>query len=442
LPEKLSVTEKVSLLQRRIYFKAKRESEFRFYSLYDKICLPYVLLEAYQRSKQAGGSCGIDNVSFSDIEEFGIGNYLGQIQKELLSNIYKPLPVKRVLIPKDGSKHKFRPLGIPSIRDRIVQMAAKIVTEPIFEAEFLETSFGFRPKRSAAGAITQIRTNLYHGYGYVLDADIEAYFDSIPHDNLMKLLENKIADSSVLKLLKSWLKAPVMERDGLKASRQGTPQGGVISPLLSNIYLHVLDKIINNPQGFYAKYDIKIVRYADDFVLMSKKPLHLVIKRLTNTLAKLGLTLSKQKTKVLNSYKESFCFLGFELRCLKSKFPGTKRDYYWNIRPSPKSRKKFNLKIREYLRARGHWHICKMVAGLNKILIGWLNYFSIPRVTYIWETAPGLIWHLGYKLYKWFREKSQRHSKFFSHRTYEKLVKNYHLLDIAKYAKLKHHAKG
>lgn len=438
--KKLSVTEKVSLLQRRIYFKAKCESDFRFYSLYDKICLENVLLESYRRVKEAGGCSGIDNVNFEDIENTGIGNYLGNIQKELHSHTYKPSPVLRVLIPKDNGKT--RPLGIPSIKDRIVQMAVKIVIEPIFESEFLDFSYGFRPKRSAENAITEIRSNLYHGYAYVLDADLEAYFDSIPHDNLMKLLENKIADNSVLKLLKSWLKAPVMEMDGLKACKQGTPQGGVISPLLSNIYLHVLDKIIINPKGFYRYYDIKMVRYADDFILMSKKPLNQVIERLSNTLAKMGLRLNTQKSKELNSYKESFCFLGFQVRCLPTKFNGTKRDYYFNIRPSPKSRSKLYTNIREYLRARGHWHICKMVSGLNKILIGWLNYFSISRVTYIWDTVRVLKNHLDYKLFKWFREKSQRHSKFFSLRTYEKLVNNYHLLDIAKYARLKHHAKG
>ena len=315
LPEKLSVTEKVSLLQRRIYFKAKRESDFRFYSLYDKICLEYVLLEAYRRVKEADGCSGIDNVNFEDIEEIGIGNYLGNIRQELQNYTYKPLPVLRVLIPKDNGKDEFRKLGIPSIRDRIVQMAVKIAIEPIFEAEFLPFSYGFRPKRSAEGAITEIKSNLYHGYAYVLDADISAYFDSIPHDKLMKLLGYKMTDSSILNMLKLWLKAPVMEMDGLKASKLGTPQGGVISPLLSNIYLHVLDKIINNPKGFYRHFDIKMVRYADDYVLMSKRPLHMVMKRLSDTMAKMGLRLNTQKSKVLNSYKESFCFLGFEIRC-------------------------------------------------------------------------------------------------------------------------------
>jgi len=440
LPEKLSVTEKVSLLQRRIYFKAKCENDFRFYSLYDKICLPYVLLEAYRRVKQNGGSSGIDNISFEDIEETGIGNYLGNIQNELINRSYKPSPVLRVLIPKDNGK--MRPLGIPTIKDRIVQMSAKIATEPIFEAEFLDFSYGFRPRLSAKDAITVINSNLYHGYAYVLDADLEAYFDSIPHDNLMKLLADKIVDKSVLDLLKSWLKAPVMERDGLKQCRQGTPQGGVISPLLSNIYLHVLDKIINNPKGFYRYFDIKMVRYADDFILMSKKPLHLVMKRLSETLAKMGLKLNTQKSKVLNAYKDPFCFLGFEARCLPTKIPGTKRDYYFNIRPSPKSRKKLYQNIREYLRSRGHWNVHKMVAGMNKILLGWLNYFSINRVTYIWDTVNKLKTYLDYKLIKWFREKSQRHSRLFSQRAYDKLVKNYHLLNIRKYAYLKTHAKA
>ena len=182
LLKKLSVTEKVSLLQRRIYFKAKHESEYKFYSLYDKASLDYVLLEAYKRVKEADGSRGIDNVDFTDIEEIGIGNYLGEIQKELQTYTYKPLPVLRVLIPKDGGGKQFRKLSIPAIRDRIVQTAVKIAIEPIFEADFLDFSYGFRPKRSTKDAITEVRSNLYHGYAYVLDADISAYFDTIPHD--------------------------------------------------------------------------------------------------------------------------------------------------------------------------------------------------------------------------------------------------------------------
>ena len=241
--------------------------------------------------------------------------------------------------------------------------------------------------------------------------------------------------------MKMWLKCPVMEKDGLKASKLGAGQGSSISPLLSNIYLHVLDKIINNPKGYYKHYDIKMVRYADDFILMSKKPLNQVMKRLSVTLGKMGLKLNTQKSKVLNSYKESFCFVGFEIRCLPSKFKGTKRDYYFNIRPSPKSRKKLYLKIREYLRYRGHWNRFKMVAGLNKILLGLLNNFAISRITYIWDTVNVLKEHLGYKIYKWFKEKSQRKGgKFFRQRTYEKMVKYSNLLDLEKYAKLKHHA--
>lgn len=439
LPEKLTVTEKVSLFQRRIYFKAKQNDKFRFYSLYDKIYSETILLESYKRVKESGGSSGLDNVTFEEIEKQGLGNYLGEIQKELQSHNYKPLPVLRVLIPKgDGTE---RPLGIPTIRDRIVQMAVKMVIEPIFESSFSNFSYGFRPKRSASDAITEVRKNLYHGYAHILDADLTAYFDTIPHENLMKLLEKKIADKSVLKLLRNWLKAPVLEKDGLKPNNCGVPQGGVISPLLSNIYLNVLDKIISNPKGYYFNKDIKMVRYADDFILMSKSSLHHILERLTATLEKMGLRLNMSKSKILNSYKESFTFLGFEVRCLPTKFKGTKRDYYFNIRPSIKSRKKLHTTLRDYLGNRGHWSVYKMIAGLNKILLGWLNYFSISRVTYIWDTVNRLVTHLDYKLLKWFRDKSQRNNSYFSQRVYLKLVRDYNLLNIRKYAYLKHNAK-
>lgn len=433
--KELTVKTRVSLLQRKLYFKAKRDKSFRFYSLYDKISLPYVLRESYNRVKANGGSYGVDRISFDEIEKEGLENFLTKIESELKSRNYTPSPVKRVYIPKSNGKE--RPLGIPTIRDRVVQMATKIVTEPIFEAKFQNCSYGFRPRRSAADAISEIRKNLYHGYSRVLDVDLEKFFDTIPHNNLLYLLRKSIKDKSVIRLIRSWLKSPIVDKQGIHSNLKGTPQGGVISPLLANIYLDVLDRVILN-----LKLDIKMVRYADDFLLMSKARIENILPKLKDILSKMGLKLNHEKSKCINAYRESFCFLGFEFINLPSKFFGTKRKSYWNVRPSKQSEKKLNSKVRDYLKPRGHWDIPGMISGLNKILLGWLNYFSIPRVSYIWELVRKLKHFLAYRLFKWFRDKSQRGYRSYRQRTFDKLVANHRLLDIERYARLKHHATG
>jgi len=238
--------EKIRDFQRKIYRKAKQEKEFRFYILYDKIISKRFLLGAYYRVKKNDGKPGVDGVSFEDIENEGLDSFIDELHKELKDKSYKPSPVMRVYIPKANGKQ--RPLGIPTIKDRVVQMSCKLVIEPIFEADFEDNSYGFRPERKAADAIKAIKENLEDGKTEVYDADLSSYFDTIPHDKLMYLVGRRISDKHTLNLIKKWLKAPIKEDGkilGGKKNKQGTPQGGVISPLLANIYLNLMDKLIN-----------------------------------------------------------------------------------------------------------------------------------------------------------------------------------------------------
>jgi len=447
LPVKPSVTadEEVRVFQRKLYQKAKQEKNFKAYSLYDKVCQEHVLQEAYRRvkaGKQEYDGGGVDGVTFGMIEKDGLTQFLKSIQEELRNKIYRPQAIRRVMIPKAGSKEK-RPLGIPTIRDRVVQMAVKMMIEPIFEADFIETSYGFRPKKSAHDAIRKIKENLFAGYQFIYDADLSKYFDTIPHDKLMKVISGRLADKSILKLIRQWLRSPVQQPDGqMEKSRIGTPQGGVISPLLANIYLNVFDQLINDPDGAYAREDIRIVRYADDFVLMkTNRYPQKILRRMNSTLTRMGLTINQKKTKLLHISKSSFSFLGFEFRMIQSKFKwNTKR--YTNIRPSPKSRSKLYANISDCLGKRRHWKIEPMVYKLNEILIGWLNYFSVTKVTHIWDTVSQIKWHLDYKLYKWLKSKGRKAHKTLRQRPFDNLVRYKNLLDIEKYASLKFHAKA
>jgi RNA-directed DNA polymerase len=430
--------EKVRVFQRKLYIAAKRDKRFIAHSLYDKICIDYVLVTAFYRVKQNySKGVGVDGESIANIEQSGLLNYLSQLQEELREKRYQSNAVKRVLIPKE-EKGTFRKLGIPTVKDRIVQMAVKMVIEPLWEAEFIDTSYGFRPKRSAKDAIKQVKANIYESYQFVYDADLSKYFDTIPHDRLFICLKRKIADSSILHLIHQWLKSPIrLETGALIKSKEGCPQGGVISPLLSNIYLHEFDKIVSNPKGKFAKARIRIVRYADDFLLMGKWYFSKeILSYLSRILDNMGLSLNRKKSKLLHSSKSSLYFLGFEFHVIRSKFEWNKKNYT-NIRPSMKSRSKLFSKLRELLSKRGHWTIEWIVWKLNKVLLGWLNYFSISKTTHIWETVKVIKKQLDYKLFKWMKSKGRKAHRTLRQRPYDSLVKLYKLIDIEKYARLK-----
>ena len=296
----------------------------------------------------------------------------------------------------DGGK---RPLGIPIVRDRIAQTVCKMILEPIFEADFEESSYGFRPERSSKDAITAIKENLKAGKTEVYDADLSKYFDTIPHDKLQIALKQRIADPRILKLINKWLKVSVYEDGQYKSGKgqsPGTPQGGVISPLLANIYLHLLDRIVNNPQSLFGKHGINIVRYADDFVLMGKMLPEEVIKKLKSLLQRMGINLNEDKTRQIDARTESFNFLGFTIRYDKD-IKG--RDIrYWNIVPSKKSEQKIRDKIKEYLETHGHCKAQDIADGLNSIIRGWLNYFSIPGVSYPAMSKRRLRFYLSIEL--------------------------------------------
>jgi group II intron reverse transcriptase/maturase len=366
-------TDKVQRLQRRLFRVAKQSRTRRFHALYDRITRGDVLREAWERVKKNRGAAGIDGATLSMIEQEGVEEFLQDIQRRLQTGEYWPQPVRRQYIPKnDGTK---RPLGIPTVRDRVVQAATKLVIEPIFEADFKECSYGFRPKRGATGALEAIRLAGNRGYRYVVDGDIRKYFDEIDQEKLLKLVEQRISDRRVLKLLRMWLRAGVMEEGTVRHSALGTPQGGVISPLLANIYLGALDNIWER-----RCRDIGIlVRYCDDFVVLcrTKAQAEEAYRRLGLIMERLSLTLHPDKTRIveLGLGKQGFVFLGCYLRVVLSHFKRREYLFRW---PSPTAMKRVRGRIRE-LTDRRRWsgmkNIKDVIKVINPTLRGWGNYF-------------------------------------------------------------------
>jgi RNA-directed DNA polymerase len=365
--------DKVRRLQRALYVAAKRSRTRRFHALYDRIYRGDVLAEAWRRVKANRGAAGIDGETLSMIEQGGVEEFLQDVQQRLRTGEYWPQPVRRQYIPKpDGQK---RPLGIPTVRDRVVQAATKLIVEPIFEADFKESSYGFRPKKGATDALEVIRLEGGRDHRYVVEIDIEKFFDSIDHEKLMKLVERRISDRRVLKLLRQWLKAGVLEEGRIEGTDLGSPQGGVISPLLANIYLDALDGIWERRCQELGR----LVRYADDAVVLcrSKAEAEESLRRLGLIMEWLSLKLHPDKTRIveLGLGKQGFVFLGCYLRIVLSHFKGREYLFRW---PSVRAMKRIRASVRE-LTDRRRWaglqDIRQVVDMLNPRLRGWGNYF-------------------------------------------------------------------
>jgi group II intron reverse transcriptase/maturase len=366
--------DKVRELQRALYRAAKRSASRRFHALYDKVYRMDILRAAWEVVKANRGVAGVDGQTIQAIEADGVDAFFTRLQGELREGRYRPQPVRRVYIPKpDG---RWRPLGIPAVRDRVVQAAMKIVVEPIFEADFQPCSYGFRPKRSAHEAIEMIRQTANRGYDWVVDADIENYFDAIGQEKLMEMVSKRISDRRMLKLIRKFLKAGVLEEGRIRTATAGTPQGGVLSPLLANIYLNYLDKIWEER---CCQVGV-LVRYADDLVILcrNERDAREALRRLEIVMDRLGLKLHPDKTRLVNlkEGREGFDFLGFHLRKVRSWRYGR---YYLQRWPGRKAMKAIREKVRAITGPRSQTpkSLGEVISELNPVLRGWRNYFRI-----------------------------------------------------------------
>lgn len=406
--------DKVFKLRKRLYIKAKQAPGYRFYALYDRIYRPDVLAAAWNRVARHKGGPGVDGVRIEDIQASpeGVNGFLHEIHERLKARRYRPQAVRRVMIPKANGGE--RPLGIPTVRDRVIQTAAVLVLEPIFEADFVDVSYGYRPGRSARDALSAIWAGLEQGRTQVLDADLKGYFDSIPHDKLMACVEKRISDGSVLKLIRQWLRAPIWEEPKDKHQpprkvypKHGTPQGGVVSALLANLYLHWMDKRFHHPDGPAAFAGAQLVRYADDFVILARYQ----GKRIGDWVDAIvedwmGLEVNRDKTRVvdLRAAAASLDFLGYRFRYEQDKLGRDRR--FLNLVPSPAACARERERIRELINpGRGCIPVPRLIREVNRQLSGWSNYFSQGRSR---PAFRQMNWYVLNRMVRHLKRRSQR----------------------------------
>jgi RNA-directed DNA polymerase len=395
----LVTPELIQALQRKLYLKAKQEPTYRFYALYDKVYRQDILVHAYRLAKANGGAPGVDGVRFEDIESYGEERFLVELRQELQERRYRPEAVLRVMIPKAGGGE--RPLGIPTIKDRVVQTAVKLVLEPIFEADFTDNAYGYRPQRSAQQAVRAVHQGLKAGFVNVVDGDLSKYFDTIPHAQLMQSVSRRVSDGTMLHLVKMWLKAPVEEnndkgtRTRRRAGNRGTPQGGVLSPLLANIYMRRFLKAWEQ-FGFDRKFGSRIVNYADDFVILCQRDAAGAVAEARSIFQRIGLTLNETKTRICCAPCEPFDFLGYRFGAQYSF--GSGRQYVAAY-PSGKSVRRLKETLRRMIGTHMSWQSAgELVGNANRVVRGWINYFSYGT---LWQTYTKLERFLQRRLRGW-----------------------------------------
>jgi len=405
----LATPERIQTLQRKLYLKAKREPGYRFYALYDKVYRADILAHAYALSKANGGAPGVDGVRFEDIEANGRERFLVELRDELRDKRYRAAAVLRVLIPKASGGE--RPLGIPTIRDRVVQAAAKLVLEPIFEADLPDTAYGYRPRRSALAAVRTVHKTLKAGHVQVVDADLSKYFDTIPHADLLRSVARRVSDGAILHLIKMWLKVPVEEQGDRGGSirrrtgNRGTPQGGVLSPLLANIYMRRF-LLAWEQRGHERRFGSHVVSYADDFVILCRWRAAEALAEARKILTQIGLTLNESKTRVCDARREPFDFLGY--RFGRQYLFGSGRSYLAAY-PSPASLRQLKAKLRRMVGNHMSWQSEENLAHeVNRVLRGWTNYFSYGT---LWPTYGKLQRFVQVRIRGWLVHKHRVESR-------------------------------